>query len=256
MTEQRNGNDNRQPAQQQPPKKHGLLYNMLWGWPWALVGILLASLFFSLVIEWAGMLFLWPDAGAAHSEQVMNTELGWLSTEFTRSLMLSQPSVTLVHWITQAYQWAFVDSGFTGWISHQYSAQLASHNAITRETGRWSAWLAAETRDYLQAAIWVTIITLIRATILVLSVPLFVLVLLVALTEGLGRRDLRRYGAAYESSFVYHRAKALVKPALYIPCMLYLSWPTAVYPNLLLLPAAILFGLAVTVTVASFKKYL
>lgn len=256
MAEPRSGNDTRQPAQQQPPKKHGLLYNLLWGWPWALVGILLASLFFSLLIEWAGMMFLWPDAGAAHSEQVMNTELGWLSTEFTRSLMLLHPSVTLVQWVTQAYQWAFVDSGFTGWISHQYSTQLTSHNAITRETGRWSAWLAAETKDYLQAAVWVTIITLIRATILVLSVPLFVLVLLVALTEGLGRRDLRRYGAAYESSFVYHRAKALVKPALYIPCMLYLSWPTAVYPNLLLLPAAILFGLAVTVTVASFKKYL
>lgn len=251
-------NDNR-PASQQPsppPKKHGLLYNLLWGWPWTLVGVLLASLFFSLVIEWAGMLFLWPEAGAMHSEQVMKTELGWLSTEFTRSLLLSQPSTTLVNAITRGYQWAFVDSGFSDWISQQYSAQLASNNAITREAGKWSAWLASQTRDYLQAAVWVTVITLIRSTILVLSVPLFVVVLLVALTEGLGRRDLRRYGAAYESSFVYHRAKALVKPALYIPCMLYLSWPTAVYPNLLLLPAAILFGLAVTVTVASFKKYI
>jgi hypothetical protein len=38
--------------------------------------------------------------------------------------------------------------------------------------------------------------------------------------------------------------------------MLYLSWPTAVYPNLLLLPAAILLGITVTVTTASFKKYL
>lgn len=255
MAEPRNGNDKRQPPQQ-PPKQHGLLYNLLWGWPWALVGILLASLFFSLLIEWAGMLFLWPDAGASHSEQVMNTELGWLSTEFTRSLMLSNPSVTLVRWVTQAYQWTFVDSGFTGWLQRQVSVQLTSNNAITREAGKWSAWLAVETKEYLQAVVWVTVITLIRVTILVLSVPLFVLVLLVALTEGLGRRDLRRYGAAYESSFVYHRAKALVKPALYIPCMLYLSWPTAVYPNLLLLPAAILFGLAVTVTVASFKKYL
>jgi len=33
-------------------------------------------------------------------------------------------------------------------------------------------------------------------------------------------------------------------------------WPMAVYPNLLLLPAAVLLGIAVTVTTASFKKYL
>ncbi|WP_284038692.1 DUF4400 domain-containing protein [Escherichia coli] len=35
-----------------------------------------------------------------------------------------------------------------------------------------------------------------------------------------------------------------------------LSWPTAVYPNLLIWPAAMLLGMAVTVTMASFKKYL
>ncbi len=104
------------------------------------------------------------------------------------------------------------------------------------------------------ATVYVTVITLVRVTILVLSIPLFILVVLVALTEGLGRRDVRRYGAGYESSFVYHHAKRMVRPAIYIPCMLYLSWPTAVYPNLLLLPAAILLGIAVTVTTASFKS--
>ncbi|ECY4947728.1 DUF4400 domain-containing protein, partial [Salmonella enterica subsp. enterica serovar Enteritidis] len=50
--------------------------------------------------------------------------------------------------------------------------------------------------------------------------------------------------------------KKMVKPAIVVPMMLYLSWPTAVYPNLLLLPAAILLGAAITVTTASFKKYL
>lgn len=50
-------------------------------------------------------------------------------------------------------------------------------------------------------------------TILVLSMPLFVMVLLVGMVEGFNRRDLRRYGAGYESSFVYHHAKRFVKPA-------------------------------------------
>ncbi|HGL5836949.1 TPA: TIGR03747 family integrating conjugative element membrane protein, partial [Enterobacter kobei] len=145
---------------------------------------------------------------------------------------------------------------FLDWIKQAYDTQVHSQNAVARELNNWSGWLATTLKEYLMATVYVTVITLVRVTILVLSIPLFILVMLVALTEGLGRRDIRRYGAGYESSFVYHHAKRMVKPAVYIPCMLYLSWPAAVYPNLLLLPAAILLGIAVTVTTASFKKYL
>jgi len=30
--------------QQQPvqPREHGLLYNLVWGWPWKLIGVILA----------------------------------------------------------------------------------------------------------------------------------------------------------------------------------------------------------------------
>ncbi|WP_413715444.1 TIGR03747 family integrating conjugative element membrane protein [Serratia ureilytica] len=247
---------NNQPQQPVPPRQHGLLYNLFWGWPWALVGMLLVSLLVSLLIEYTGMAFFWPELGASHSEAVMNTELGYLSSEFTRSLLMSTPSVTVTRWVTLAYQWAFVDSGFLNWVHRAYESQASSQNAVARELNSWSGWLAGTLKEYLLATVYVTVITLVRVTILVLSIPLFILVLLVALTEGFGRRDIRRYGAGYESSFVYHHAKRMVKPAVYIPCMLYLSWPTAVYPNLLLLPAAILLGIAVTVTTASFKKYI
>ena len=245
-----------QPQQPAPPRRHGLFYNLLWGWPWMLAGMLLASLLVSLVIEYVGIAFFWPELGASHSEAVMHTELGYLSSEFTRSLLLSEPSVTVTRWLAQAYRWAFTDSGLLEWIHRAYQTQANGSNAVARELNSWSGWLANALKDYLLATVHVTVITLVRVTILVLSVPLFVLVVLVALTEGLGRRDVRRYGAGYESSFVYHHAKRMVKPAIYIPCMLYLSWPAAVWPNLLLLPAAILLGIAVTVTTASFKKYL
>ncbi|MCX8967416.1 TIGR03747 family integrating conjugative element membrane protein [Erwinia psidii] len=247
---------NNQPQQAAQPRKHGLFYNLLWGWPWTLVGMFLASLLVSLVIEYVGMAFFWPELGASHSEAVMDTEMDYLSSEFTHSLLLSEPSVTVTHWITAAYQWAFIDSGFLTWIQRACDSQAHSQNAIARELNSWSGQLANSLRDYLLATVYVTVIAVVRVTILVLSIPLFILVILVALTEGLGRRDIRRYGAGYESSFVYHHAKRMVKPAIYIPCMLYLSWPTSVYPNLLLLPAAIFLGIAMTVTTASFKKYL
>lgn len=247
---------NSQPVPPVQPRRHGLIYNLLWGWPWMLAGMFLASLLLSLVMEYAGMMFLWPELGATHSEGVMNTELGYLSSEFTQSLLLSEPSVTVTGWVITAYRWMFVESGFLEWIQRAYDVQANSQNAVARELNTWSGWLTGTLRDYLLATVYVTVTALVRLTILVLSVPLFILVLLVALTEGLGRRDIRRYGAGYESSFVYHHAKRLVKPAVYLPCMLYLSWPSAVYPNLLLLPAAVLLGVAVTVTTATFKKYL
>jgi hypothetical protein len=132
----------RPPQQALPERKHGILYNLLWGWPWALVGVVLSSLLLSLLIEYIGIAFFWPEAGAAHSEAVMNTELGWLSTEFTRSLLLSEPSVTVVRWVSTAYQWAFVDSGFwTGSGSSMH--QMHSDNAVTRKSTAGAAGLPA-----------------------------------------------------------------------------------------------------------------
>jgi integrating conjugative element membrane protein (TIGR03747 family) len=242
------------PRQPVRPQKHGIIYNVLWGWPWALVGMALSSLLLSLLIEFLCMAFLWPEQGATHSQRMLITESGWLSAEFTRSLLLSEPSVAAISGLSRAYRWAFVDSGVTDWLHAQ--GQLHGDNDITRQMNVWTGWIARQLHEYLLAAMYVTGVTAIRVIILGLSAPLFVLVAMVAVVEGLSRRDLRRYGAAYESSFVYHHARRLVRPALCVPCMLYLAWPVAVYPNLLLLPAALLFGAAIAVTLTSFKKYI
>ncbi|CQH48931.1 putative inner membrane protein [Yersinia enterocolitica] len=147
-----------------------------------------------------------------------------------------------------------MNSGFLGWLQSAQSSN--SGNALTDGLNVSGAWLIQVAREYLMASMYVTLVFLMRVTILVLSVPLFVLVALVGIVDGMVRRDLRRYGAGYESSFLYHHAKRFVKPAVYIPCILYLSAPFSVYPNLLLLPAALLMGLAISVTMGSFKKYL
>lgn len=63
---------------------------------------------------------------------------------------------------------------------------MHSDNAVTREINSWSGWLAGYLREYLLATVWISIITTVRVTITVLSVPLFVLVVVVALVEGWG----------------------------------------------------------------------
>lgn len=233
--------DNRPPRK--PARPPGLLASLLWHWPWQLIAMVLVSLFLSILMEYAGMLFIYPELGASHSQQVMTTELGYLSRDFTQSILLSTPVVTIKSGIGAFWQWVVVESGLQDWINAPSSNGMGQQGV-------------QGLKNYCLAALFVTITTLVRLCILLLSVPLFLMVAMVALVEGLSRRDLRRYGAAYESSFVYHHARRLVKPAFTLPCMLYLSWPTAVYPNLLLLPGALLLGVAVTISTASFKKYL
>ncbi|SFU54769.1 TIGR03747 family integrating conjugative element membrane protein [Xenorhabdus koppenhoeferi] len=247
-------NPSRQPSQ--PPRKHGLLYRLLWEWPWQLIGFMVMSWLFSLLLEYLGMAFFWPEQGATHSQNMMKTELQFLSTEFTRSLLLSETSQTVSAGLAQAYQWLFVDSGFINWIQGQSHYQLHSRNDFMREFNVVLQGVSGHLREYWLATMFITMVTLIRLAILLLSVPLFVMVILVALVDGLGRRDLRRYGAGYESSFVYHHAKRGIKPACTIPCVLYLSWPDVVYPTVILLPAAIVLGMVVVITTSMFKKYL
>lgn len=243
-----------QRQQTAPPKQPGLFITLFWLMPWKVIGILLASLLVSLLIEYAGMTFIWAGEGAEHSRRVMLTESGYLSEGFTRSLILSQPVTVISAWIQQAYQWIFVDTGFISWVNTVRSVH--SQGGTVETLSRAGSWLARALWEYLQATVYVTIIFAIRVAILVLSVPLFIMVSVIGIVDGLVRRDLRRYGAGYESSFVYHHAKRYVKPAMYGPCMLYLAWPTAVWPNLLLLPSTIMLGFVLTVVTGAFKKYL
>ncbi|MEQ4973901.1 TIGR03747 family integrating conjugative element membrane protein [Enterobacter cloacae] len=253
MSQHDGDTDNRRSSPRQ--KQSGPFGLLLWDLPVSLLGILLGSLLVSLFIEYAGIAVLWPEEGAAHSYRVMVAESHWLSEGYTRSLLMAAPVETVSGWVHIAWQWLFVDSGFSHWLqSFRETGQKGNGliPVINRFGGSLISWLG----EYLQATLWVTLIFFIRVMILFLSLPLFGLVIITGIVEGLVRRDLRRYGAGYESSFVYHHAKRFIKPALYGPCMLYLAWPTAIWPNLLLLPAALLLGGVLALVTASFKKYL
>lgn len=105
-------------------------------------------------------------------------------------------------------------------------------------------------------AIYVTLMTLTRCVILVLTAPLFILAAIVGFTDGLVSRDLRRFGAGRESAFVYHHAKRMVTPIFLTGWLIYLSLPFSIHPSLFLLPCALVFGLMIAIATASFKKYL
>lgn len=79
-------------------------------------------------------------------------------------------------------------------------------------------------------AVYVAFTFVVRLAILILATPLFLLAALTGFVDGLMRRDLRKFGAGRESSFVYHRAKRAVIPLLVVPWIIYRSLPFTINP--------------------------
>ncbi|MNJ44340.1 hypothetical protein D3C77_393880 [compost metagenome] len=146
--------------------------------------------------------------------------------------------------------WVVVRSG---WATSDTQLKLLSREASVQ--GQFAqAYVVMQ--DYLLAALFTVFTFVVRLAVLTLATPLFLLVMITGAVDGLMRRDLRKFGADRESSFVYHRAKRTLLPLMVSPWVIYLSLPCSVNPILILLPCAVLLGWMVAITAATFKKYL
>ncbi|WP_342595590.1 TIGR03747 family integrating conjugative element membrane protein [Salinicola lusitanus] len=228
------------PAQRAEKKRSGLIGTLL-KFPFTLIAIVVVSIFCSIVIEWVGIYFGWfSQTGSDHAYQTMLSEMGYLDSQFTRSLLVSAPMEFANRIVDTCYQWLFVKSGIAAWA----------------ESGSDSEGWIDVIKTYLQAGMYVTLMTLTRCVLLILTSPLFILAALVGFIDGLVSRDLRRFGAGRESAFIYHHAKRMVTPIFLAGWLIYLSLPFSIHPNLFLLPCAMLFGLMIAIATSSFKKYL
>ncbi|MCL2891380.1 TIGR03747 family integrating conjugative element membrane protein [Brenneria tiliae] len=203
---------------------------------------LIGSLFFSLVVEWLGIAFLWSELGAEHSRMMMETELNWFAENVTRSLLISDPVNQLTIILGKTWRWLFMDTGFIPWLEKLRDKQDSD----------WFHWLDI----YVKATVYITLTFVLRVFILLLTSPLFILAALTGIVDGLVRRDIRRFGCGYESGFIYHHAKRTVIPMFFLAWMIYLSLPFSINPCVILLPAAFLLGVTISITVGAFKKYM
>ncbi|MFS2071255.1 TIGR03747 family integrating conjugative element membrane protein [Pseudomonas sp. CT11-2] len=215
-----------------------------------IIGLLIASLLFSILVEFAGLLLFWGDQGWRHSQAMLSSELVWLSEHFKSSLILQQPGQTIGQWLAFLNQWLVVKTGFADFTQQ---ARVASQG-----NGFWSGinQFYVNIEDFVLSAVYVTFTFVVRLTILVLATPLFLLATLTGFVDGLIHRDLRKFGAGRESSFVYHRAKRAVIPLLIVPWVIYLSLPFSLNPMVVFLPCAVMLGITMAITATTFKKYL
>lgn len=215
-----------------------------------LLGLLFTSLLFSVVLEFVGLLWFWPEQGWHHSHAMWLSELGWLSGHFKNSLLVQEPAQATAKVLQHLNEWVVVRSG---WVQSDAQLKLLSREATLQ--GQFAqAYVVLQ--DYLLAALFTVFTFVVRLAVLTLATLLFLLAVITGAVDGLMRRDLRKFGADRESSFVYHRAKRTLLPLMVSPWVIYLSLPWSLNPNWVLLPCATLLGCMVAITAATFKKYL
>lgn len=231
--------------------QQGLLAKCLTGTA-KLIQWLLLSLLFSILVEWAGMVLWWPDKGIEHSRTMLATEIGYLDSDFRQSVVSSDPARfaqriadSTFHYLFEITQ--FVD--FIRWIATVPAEDEMGVRPVLHKIYRFVA-------DFVIAMMQITQVFSVRLAILVLATPIFLLLSLVALVDGLVQRDLRRWCGGRETSFVYHHAKRATVPLIILAWVTYLSLPFSLHPTLIVLPFAAAFGLTVAVTSSTFKKYL
>ena len=202
------------------------------GLVWALL-----ALVFNILIEWFGIFFGWWELpGDQHSSAMVAKEVGWLNSDFVG--VIGDPVRNIPKITRRLFAILFV------WNGHDYSREFL---------GYANGFGAV---DYASAAINSVYLFGVRIGLLLFSLPVFVVFGLVAFTDGLLQRDLRRFGGGRESAYLWHYAKRWVGPMLALPVIIYLGVPLSIYPPYLIIPFAMLFGFSVWLSSAFFKKYL
>lgn len=232
-----------------PPERRGVLA-MAVRLPCQVLGVLMVALLCSILIECAGLLWFWPEQGWRHAQAMFEAELGWLGVQVKASLLVAQPESRLLAVLEILQDWLLVKTGFADF--SRQAPELSQGNDLRAWIGQ--LYLAFE--DMVLAIVYTTFTFVVRLMILLLATPLLLLAMLSGFVDGLVQRDLRRFGAGRESSFIYHRAKRAVLPLLAAPWVIYLALPCSLNPLFVLLPCALLLGIAVTITASTFKKYL
>ncbi len=233
----------RQAADSAPGILGGLLRLLYW---------LVLALLFSIFVEWIGMVFWWPEEGVNHSLDMLRNELGYLSGDLRKTLLVSDTAAYATAFAEAIYHWLWQKTGLEAAIL--WLAAPPPPGASSWHTSAHT--LYSTIAQFVSAAANITQVFAVRLAVLSLAMPAFVLAMLLGVLDGLVMRDLRRWGGGRESAFLYHHTKRWIWPLFIAVWVFYLSLPISIHPAFSILPFAALIGLIVTVTVSTFKKYL
>lgn len=185
-----------------------------------IIGLVIGALVLRVVMELVGLYFWWPQEESWHVFQVMKRE----QSELVIALQPHPFGNDIV---------MLLENG-------------VSHELITNRL----------IQKLLTVLAYTLVSFVLRLTWLVATFPLLCLCVLIGLTEGLVRRDLRRFGSGLESVFLHRyviRSGSSVATTLWV---FYLAQPLFLPAMLVSLPAALWFGITVWMGAGSFKRWL
>lgn len=184
-----------------------------------LIGLVIGALVLRVVLELAGLYFWWPQEGSGHVFQVMKQE----QTELVIAL---QPHPLGNEILVQLEKGA--------------NRVLMANRLLQKPF----IALAYTLVSFMQRLVW-----------LAAMLPLLCLCAITGLTEGLVRRDLRRFGSGLESVFLHRYVIRSGSSVATTQWVFYLAQPLFVPTMLVLLPAALWFGITVWMAAGSFKRW-
>ena len=147
------------------------------------------------------------------------------------------------------------------WISQWIQAipesitQPKLHLPIINSDDQHQLWL--QLYPFIHATLIGTKLLLIRLYLLLCWSPVFVILGVVGLIDGLSKRYIRRMAASRESAFIYHHAKPFIMLSLILGIFMVLVLPVSILQSeWIVITSAITFAWAIQITTKSFKKYL
>lgn len=199
-----------QRAEQQQESQKTLLGTII-STPFQFLGVMFGSLIGAIIVEWVCLYFFWPDAGWKHAQTMFEYELSWLSQGLLHSVVVQEPGRTAT-WLAQlAYDWLFVKTGMVDWMTNMTTiAQAGPRSPL--DVRYLTAQGVSTLQNYGLAALYTVLTFVVRLVILAMTIPLFLMAAFTGLVDGLVRRDLRKFGAGRESSYLYHKARGSIIP--------------------------------------------
>lgn len=216
-----------------PPQTKSALLVVRWFTSLFKISLLLvAALVLSIVVEWIGLVWFWPDEGVNHSALMVKEEISFLAKGLRVNPFIDD-SKGVLQQINAAIH-AIIESTGIGIIS-----------TLPYE------WVIVGGIS----AINIANVFMVRLAIMILSTPTFILFGVVGLVRGLADRSLRKWGGGRESAGLYHLYYNLLPETFFGVWFIYLALPVTLNPIYLIGPSALLCGLLIRKTAYRFKKY-
>ncbi len=215
---------------------------------WKLLWGLLGAIVISIIVEWIGMLWIWPDQ-PDHAQQMLVAEMAYLGENFRTSITSMPPSEIVIQNVKIGYA-ALFESRLIKTLSNWQTT--SSHSAIEYHLKKIVIKLA----DFVRAAAFIALVTIARMTIFILSSPWFVLCGMIGFVDGFVQRAIRTDEGGLEHGYLHHLSRRHAGMAFFMASVIYLASPWTINPAWILIPSGILFGANIYVIVWSFKKYL